>query len=211
MLVRGPSPTEGTVMSLTLAAILAESAIRYPDRNAVVMGEQRISYQDLWEQSRRYATVLAEAGIGPGDRVALLMPNVPDFPRAYYAILSLGAVVVPGARSAGGPGDRIRAHRFTGQAADRRCAAAGAGHSGRRTGRGEAGRGDGWGRRRPAGSAGRRGRADQQLRGTPARGRGRHSLYVGDDRHPEGRRAHPAEHDDERDGVGQFGDAVATR
>ena len=82
-------------MSLTLAAILAESANRYPDRDAVVIGPQRISYRALWDQSRRYATVLADAGVGPGDRVALLMPNVPDFPRAYYAILSLGAVVVP--------------------------------------------------------------------------------------------------------------------
>ncbi len=82
-------------MSLTLAAILAESATRYPDREAVVMGEQRISYRQLWEQTRRYAAVLAQEGVGPGDRVALLMPNVPDFPRAYYAILSLGAVVVP--------------------------------------------------------------------------------------------------------------------
>ena len=82
-------------MSLTLAAILAESATRYPERDAVVIGPQRISYGQLWEETRRYAAVLAESGVGPGDRVALLMPNVPDFPRVYYAILSLGAVVVP--------------------------------------------------------------------------------------------------------------------
>ena len=82
-------------MSLTLASILAESAQRYPDSEAVVMGEQRITYATLWEETRRYATVLAGAGIGPGDRVALLMPNVPDFPRVYYAALALGAVVVP--------------------------------------------------------------------------------------------------------------------
>ena len=82
-------------MSLSLASILAESAQRYPDQDAVVIGLQRISYADLWEQTRRYAAVLAQEGIGPGDRVALLMPNVPDFPRVYYAALSLGAVVVP--------------------------------------------------------------------------------------------------------------------
>ena len=82
-------------MSLTLAGILAESALRYPDREAVVMGAERITYADLWEQTRRYARVLADAGVGPGDKVALLMPNVPDFPRVYYAALSLGAVVVP--------------------------------------------------------------------------------------------------------------------
>ena len=66
-------------MSLSLASILAESARRYPDEDAVVIGPQRISYTDLWEQTRRYAAVLAAEGVGPGNRVALLMPNVPDF------------------------------------------------------------------------------------------------------------------------------------
>jgi len=82
-------------MSLSLVSILAESAARYPERDAVVIGPQRISYAQLWEQTRRYAAVLAQEGVGPGDRVAVLMPNVPDFPRVYYAALSLGAVVVP--------------------------------------------------------------------------------------------------------------------
>jgi long-chain acyl-CoA synthetase len=82
-------------MTMTLAAILAESAARHPDRDAVVLGDQRISYAELWEQTRRYAAVLSDRGVGPGDTVAMLMPNVPDFPRVYYAALSLGAVVVP--------------------------------------------------------------------------------------------------------------------
>ena len=82
-------------MTLSLASILAESALRHPDQVAVEFGDQRITYAELWEQSRRYAAVLADRRIEPGDRVALLMPNVPDFPRVYYAILSLGAVVVP--------------------------------------------------------------------------------------------------------------------
>lgn len=82
-------------MSLSLCSILAESALRYPNADAVVMGTERTSYADLWEQARRYAAVLAGAGVGPGDKVALLMPNVPDFPRVYYAALALGAVVVP--------------------------------------------------------------------------------------------------------------------
>ncbi len=82
-------------MSLSLASILAESAERYPARDAVVIGAERISYAQLWEQTRRYAAVLAQDGVGPGDRIALLMPNVPDFPRVYFAALSLGAVVVP--------------------------------------------------------------------------------------------------------------------
>ncbi|GAA2006261.1 long-chain fatty acid--CoA ligase [Nakamurella flavida] len=82
-------------MTLSLAAILAESARRYPERDAVVLGPSRITYARLWEETRRYAAVLREQGVGPGGRVAVLLPNVPDFPRVYYAVLSLGAVVVP--------------------------------------------------------------------------------------------------------------------
>jgi long-chain acyl-CoA synthetase len=82
-------------MSLALASILAESAARYPDRSAVVFGGVHTTYAELWEQARRYAAALAARGIGPGDRVALMAPNIPDFPRAYYGISALGAVVVP--------------------------------------------------------------------------------------------------------------------
>ena len=82
-------------MSLTLAAILAESAARYPSKDALILGESRITYAQLWDETRRYAAVLRAEGVRPGDKVALLMPNVPDFPRVYYAALSLGAVVVP--------------------------------------------------------------------------------------------------------------------
>ena len=82
-------------MSMNLVSVLSESAARYPDADAVVIGPQHITYADLWEQTRRYATVLQEEGVKPGDTVAILLPNVPDFPRAYFAALSLGAVVVP--------------------------------------------------------------------------------------------------------------------
>ena len=82
-------------------------------------------------EARRYATVLRDAGVGPGDKVALLMPNVPDFPRVYYAALSLGAVVVPVHALLVGAGDRLRAARLRGE---------GAGRGARRC----------WSRRRPA-------------------------------------------------------------
>jgi long-chain acyl-CoA synthetase len=82
-------------MSMSLAAILAESASRHPHKDALLFGETQVTYAELWTEARRYAAVLRDRGIGPGDRVALLMPNVPDFPRVYYAALSLGAVVVP--------------------------------------------------------------------------------------------------------------------
>ncbi|WP_285725675.1 long-chain-fatty-acid--CoA ligase [Psychromicrobium xiongbiense] len=81
--------------SLSVAAILAESAHRYRDLPALVVGEEVTSYAELWEQTKAYAGALKARGVGHGDRVAILMPNVADFPRTYYAILALGAVVVP--------------------------------------------------------------------------------------------------------------------
>ncbi|SDZ16068.1 long-chain acyl-CoA synthetase [Micromonospora pattaloongensis] len=81
--------------SLSLASVLAESARRYPEKVAVVDGAVRVSYADLWAQARTLAAGLQALRIGPGSTVALVAPNVVDFPRAYYGILATGAVVVP--------------------------------------------------------------------------------------------------------------------
>jgi long-chain acyl-CoA synthetase len=80
---------------ISVASILAESARRYPTHDALVLGDVRITYSVAWDQARRYAAVLRERGIKPGDRVAILIPNVPQFVFAYYGILALGACVVP--------------------------------------------------------------------------------------------------------------------
>jgi long-chain acyl-CoA synthetase len=79
----------------SVASIVAESARRYPDRTALVLGPTRLSYAQVWAQARAYAAVLRDHGIGPGDRVALLLPNVPHFAFAYYGAIALGAAVVP--------------------------------------------------------------------------------------------------------------------
>ncbi|EFG04760.1 long-chain-fatty-acid--CoA ligase [Streptomyces clavuligerus] len=81
--------------TLSAATVLADTAGRRPDHPALVAGAERITYHELWRSARRYAAVLREEGVGPGDRVALLLPNTPDFPRAYYGALALGATVVP--------------------------------------------------------------------------------------------------------------------
>lgn len=81
--------------TLSLASILAEPARRRPDHVALVEGDQRITFAELWWQARGQAAALVAAGIEPGDRVALMCPNAAEFPRAYFAILAAGAVVVP--------------------------------------------------------------------------------------------------------------------
>lgn len=88
------TPAEG-FGTISVAAILAESARRTPDRTALIVGDEETSYAELWLGTRAYAGALRARGIGPGDAVAVLIPNVPDFARVYYAILSLGAIVVP--------------------------------------------------------------------------------------------------------------------
>ncbi|MFE7767215.1 long-chain fatty acid--CoA ligase [Streptomyces sp. NPDC057438] len=82
-------------MSLSVASVLAESALRRPDHPAVVFDSRKVSYRDLWAGARRYAAVLRDHGIGPDDKVALLLPNTPHFPMAYFGVLALGAVAVP--------------------------------------------------------------------------------------------------------------------
>ncbi len=82
-------------MSLTIASILAESAVRHADRTAVVLGDLRLTYAQLWGHAKQYAAVLRDNGVGPGDKVALLLPNTPHFPLAYFGALALGAIAVP--------------------------------------------------------------------------------------------------------------------
>jgi len=82
-------------MTLSIASILAESAVRYADRTAVVLGPLRITYAELWDEAKRYAAVLRSKGIGEGDKVALLLPNTHHFPLAYFGVLVLGGVAVP--------------------------------------------------------------------------------------------------------------------
>ncbi len=85
----------GGFASVSVAAILAESAERHADRVAVVVGDVSTTYRELWDETRAYAGALRDRGVGEGTRVAMLIPNVADFPRVYYAVLALGGVVVP--------------------------------------------------------------------------------------------------------------------
>ncbi|MFB7907295.1 long-chain fatty acid--CoA ligase [Kitasatospora sp. NPDC056076] len=82
-------------MTRSLAAVLADTAARRPDRPALVQDDTVVTYGQLWDRARQYAAVLRHHGVGPGDRVVLLLPNSPRFPAAYYGVLALGAVVVP--------------------------------------------------------------------------------------------------------------------
>jgi long-chain acyl-CoA synthetase len=78
-----------------LARNLTASAERVGDRVAQRLDDVEVTYAALDEASSRVAGLLAAKGVGPGDRVGIMLPNVPYFAAVYYGILRLGAVVVP--------------------------------------------------------------------------------------------------------------------
>jgi long-chain acyl-CoA synthetase len=82
-------------MSLNLGTILQASAEAHPDRVALRLDERSLRYAELDRAARGVATGLGTRGVQPGDAVALLVPNVPEFTIAYFGILYAGAAVVP--------------------------------------------------------------------------------------------------------------------
>jgi long-chain acyl-CoA synthetase len=78
-----------------LATTLVQASATYPDRDAVRLDEHALSYRDLDELTARAAAWLLGRGIKAGDRVGLMMPNMPEFAELYYGILRAGAIVVP--------------------------------------------------------------------------------------------------------------------
>ena len=82
-------------MSFNLAVILSESTRRAPDHPVAVFDGGQLTYRQLDQASDRVAASLAAAGIKPGERIALQLPNIPQFLISYFGILKAGAVVVP--------------------------------------------------------------------------------------------------------------------
>ncbi len=78
-----------------LAELLSRAAESHADRIALKLDEQELNYAFLNEGASRIAGLLKAKGIEPGDRVGIMLPNVPYFPVVYYGILRAGGVVVP--------------------------------------------------------------------------------------------------------------------
>lgn len=78
-----------------LATILTDSTEKYADNVALRMDDITLTYAQLDDFSSRMATFLGSLGVEQGDRVALMLPNIPTFPVIYFGALRMGAVVVP--------------------------------------------------------------------------------------------------------------------
>src|SRR4051794_18415528 len=82
-------------MSDNLAAILTDTATKHGDRTAMKLDDAELSYSMLDGATAHVAGMLREKGLEPGDRVGVMLPNVPYFPVVYYGVLRAGGVVVP--------------------------------------------------------------------------------------------------------------------
>ena len=80
---------------MNLASGLSRSAEIHGDRVALRLGRLAITYRELNDESARVAGLLVAWGVQPGDRVAMMLPNVPEFAVVYFGILRTGAIVVP--------------------------------------------------------------------------------------------------------------------
>ena len=78
---------------LTPLTLLSRAAAVYPDHVAVIHGKTRQSYLDLYRRSRRLASALAGAGVGPGDTVTVMLANTPPMLEAHQGVPMTGAVL----------------------------------------------------------------------------------------------------------------------
>jgi fatty-acyl-CoA synthase len=83
-----------SVQPLTPLRFLERSSDVFPDKVAIVYGERRVTYRDFAAEVTRLAHGLRAFGIGAGDRVAYLCPNIPEMLVAHFAVPLAGAVLV---------------------------------------------------------------------------------------------------------------------
>ncbi len=95
MITRNPSTLEKTGWACDLKDVLHHQAKRLPGKVAVVFGSLRLTYDELYNRSLAIQEQLAQLGVSRFDKVAVLYPNQPDFIAIFFAVLRLGAVVVP--------------------------------------------------------------------------------------------------------------------
>src|ERR687891_395511 len=79
--------------ALSPIVFLPRAAEIYPDRVAVIHGDQRFTYRQLLERSTRLASALKKAGVKRGDVVSAMLPNIPPMLEAHHGVPAIGAVL----------------------------------------------------------------------------------------------------------------------
>jgi long-chain acyl-CoA synthetase len=87
-------PLEVEIPRAAIPELLRGAAGRSPDLAALVFFGKTTTYGRLWDQVRRLSRSFQNLGLGPGERLAVLLPNCPQLAASYYAILAIGGVAV---------------------------------------------------------------------------------------------------------------------
>ncbi len=88
-------PAHFTIPDKPLAWLLDTTCSQYPNTCAFIYYGTRITYAQLARLTNRFAVELQRLGVQKGDRVAIALPNIPQFAIAFFAVLKVGAVAVP--------------------------------------------------------------------------------------------------------------------
>jgi fatty-acyl-CoA synthase len=89
----GLSRNPANFQPLTPLSFLARAAEVYPDQTAIIHGRRSWSYRDFYTRARRLGSALTKHGIGRGDTVSVVLPNVPAMLEAHYGVAMSGAVL----------------------------------------------------------------------------------------------------------------------
>ena len=89
-----PPPDPASITQLTPLLLMERAADVFPDKVAIVYRDRRLTYRQFKDATTRVGRALLASGIGSGDRVAYLMPNLPELLIAHIAVPLVGAVLV---------------------------------------------------------------------------------------------------------------------
>lgn len=82
-----------TIPEIPIGQILQDTAAKYPTKNALSFYGKKFSYDQLQSSARTFASALQQNQVQKGDRVAIMLPNCPQYVISYYGILTVGAIV----------------------------------------------------------------------------------------------------------------------
>ena len=83
------------IKAINLRQLLEDAVQNHADRIALITERQRITYGQLDRAVNAVAALIKQSGVGKGDKVAVMLPNIPEFVYCYFGALKIGAVVVP--------------------------------------------------------------------------------------------------------------------
>jgi long-chain acyl-CoA synthetase len=86
------TPADIEIPEKSIPEMVDEAVKKWGDKTAVIFYGKKIKHKEIYEQSLRFATALHDLGVKKGDRIAILLPNCPQFIIAYHGILRVGAV-----------------------------------------------------------------------------------------------------------------------